>query len=166
MSNTARKLSPGYEEQYLHKLCTPAEAAGIVDSGDHLCFPICAGEPTLFVKALAARKHELKGVVVNQQHHLCPDYLTEESIPHIKVNSWFTSHVSRKAVQNGWADFVPNNFHEVPKLLREYWPVDVAGTVVSPMDEHGYFTCSLSVAYTMEAIRKAIDQISKQESGR
>lgn len=155
MSNTARKLSPGYEEQYMQKLCTPAEAAVVVNSGDHLCFPICAGEPTLFVQALADRMQELDGVIVNQQHHLNPAYLNEESIPHIRVNSWFTSHVSRKAVQNGWADFVPNYFHEVPKLLREYWPVDVAGTVVSPMDEHGYFTCSLSVAYTMEAIRKA-----------
>lgn len=154
MSSVA--VAPGsYENEYRQKLSTPEEAAAIVRSGDHLCFPICAGEPTLLVKAIAARKHELEGVVVNQQHHLCPDYLTQESIPHIRVNSWFTSHVSRKAVQNGWADFVPNYFHEVPKLLREYWPVDVAGTVVSPMDEHGFFTCSLSVAYTMEAIKKA-----------
>jgi acyl-CoA hydrolase len=146
---------PNYDKEYQLKLRTPEDAATIVKSGDHLCFPICAGEPTLFVKALAARKHELEGVVVNQQHHLCPDYFTEESVPHIKVNSWFTSHVSRKAVQNGWADFIPNYFHEVPKLLREYWPIDIAGTAVSPMDEHGYFTCSLSVAYTMEAIKKA-----------
>ncbi len=155
MSSTAVKFMPSYEDQYQQKLCTPAEAAAIVNSGDHLCFPICAGEPTLFVQALADRKSELKGVVVNQQHHLNPAYLNPESIEHIRVNSWFTSHVSRKAVQSGWADFVPNYFHEVPKLLREYWPIDVAGTVVSPMDEHGYFTCSLSVAYTMEAIKKA-----------
>ncbi len=147
--------APNYKQEYQQKLCTPAQAANIVNSGDHLCFPICAGEPTLFVKALAARKTELQGVVVNQQHHLCPDYLTPESTPHIRVNSWFTSHVSRQGVQDGWIDFIPNYFHEVPKLLREYWPVDVAGTVVSPMDEHGFFTCSLSVAYTMEAIKKA-----------
>lgn len=144
-----------YENEYQQKLCTPEEAASIVKSGDSLCFPISCGEPTLFVRALAARKHELHGVVVNQQHHLCPDYFTEDSAPHIKVNAWFTSHVSREAVQKGWADFVPNYFHEVPRLLREYWPIDVAGTVVSPMDEHGYFTCSLSVAYTMEAVKKA-----------
>ena len=155
MPNTALNYSLTYSEQYQQKLCTPAQAAATVISGEHLCFPICAGEPTLFVQALADRKQELAGVVVNQQHHLNPAYLNEESVPHIKVNSWFTSGVSRKAVQNGWADFVPNYFHEVPKLLREYWPVDVAGTVVSPMDEHGYFTCSLSVAYTMEAIKKA-----------
>ena len=144
-----------YEQQYREKLCTAEEAAATVKSGDHLCFPIMVGEPTLFVRALAARKKELTGVVVNQQHHLCPDYFTEDSIPHIKVNAWFTSHVSRHAVQNGWADFVPNHFHEVPKLLTEYWPIDVAGTVVSPMDEHGFFSCSLSVAYTMAAVKKA-----------
>jgi acyl-CoA hydrolase len=144
-----------HEKEYLQKLCSPQEAAAIVTSGDHLCFPLFAGEPTMFVRALAARKRELEGVVVNQQHHLCPDYFTEDSVPHIKVNAWFTSHVSRRAVQNGWADFVPNNFHEVPKLIREHWPVDVAGTVVSPMDDHGFFTCGLSVGYTMEAIKKA-----------
>jgi acyl-CoA hydrolase len=153
--NTVKLAKSNYEQEYQRKLCTPQEAAASVKSGDHLCFPIFAGEPTLFVKALAARKHELEGVVVNQQHHLCPDYFTEDSVPHIKVNAWFTSHVSRQAVQRGWADFVPNAFHEVPRLLREYWPVDLAGTVVSPMDEHGYFTCSLSVAYTMEAVKKA-----------
>ena len=142
-------------EQYRQKLTTPGEAAALVKSGDHLVFPICAGEPTLLVKALAARKHELYGVVVNQQHHLSDAYLDAASAPHIRVNSWFTSAVSRKAVQNGWADFVPNYFHEVPKLLREYWPIHLLGTVVSPMDEHGFFTCSLSVAYTMAALGKA-----------
>lgn len=154
MNNAAVAISR-YEQEYQQKLCSAAAVAETVKSGDHLCFPICAGEPTLLVKALAARKRELEGVVVNQQHHLCPDYLTEDAVAHIRVNSWFTSHVSRKAVQNGWADFVPNYFHEVPKLLREYWPIDLAGTVVSPMDEHGFFTCSLSVAYTMEAVKKA-----------
>ncbi|HZV81383.1 MAG TPA: acetyl-CoA hydrolase/transferase C-terminal domain-containing protein [Geobacteraceae bacterium] len=162
---SVKRAKLSFEQEYQQKVCTAEEAASIVKSGDSLCFPISVGEPTLFVRALAARKRELQGVTINQQHHLCPDYFTEDSVPHIKVNAWFTSHVSREAVQKGWADFVPNYFHEVPKLLREYWPVDVAGTVVSPMDEHGYFTCSLSVAYTMEAIKKAskvVVQVSPQ----
>jgi acyl-CoA hydrolase len=153
--NSLAQARSSFEQEYRHKLCSPAEAASIVKSGDHLCFPLFAGEPTLFVRALAARKRELEGVVVNQQHHLCPDYFTEDAPPHIRVNAWFTSHVSRAAVQKGWADFTPNNFNEVPKLLREYWPIDVAGATVSPMDEHGFFTCGLSVGYTMEAIKKA-----------
>ena len=153
--NVIALAKQNFELEYQQKFCTPEDAASIVKSGDHLCFPLGVGEPTLFVKALAARKRELEGVIVNQQHHLCPDYFTEDSVPHIKVNAWFTSHVSREAVQKGWADFVPNHFSEVPKLLSEYWPVDVAGTVVSPMDEHGFFTCGLSVGYTMEAIKKA-----------
>jgi len=147
--------SSNFEREYREKLCSPQEAAATVKSGDQLCFPLNAGEPTLFVRALAARKNDLEGVVVNQQHHVTPDYFTEDSPPHIRVQSWFTSHVSRAAVQRGWADFVPNNFSEVPKLLREYWPIDLVAAVVSPMDEHGFFTCGLSVGYTLEAIRKA-----------
>ncbi len=147
--------SSPFVEEYSQKLCSPAEAAAAVKSGEFLVFPICAGEPILFTKALAARQQSLEGVTINQQHHVCADYFTEESPKHIKVNSWFTSGVSRKAVQNGWADWVPNYFHEVPKLITECWPVDWVGTMVSPMDEHGYFTCSLSVAYTMAALRKA-----------
>lgn len=163
--NNAKGAQRDYGQEYRQKLCSPEEAALAVKSGDHLCFPLSVGEPTLFVRALAARKHELKGVVVNQQHHLSPDYFTEDSVPHIKGNAWFISHVSREAVQKGWADFVPNYFYEVPRLLREYWPVDVAGTVVSPMDERGYFSCSLSVAYTLEAVRlakKVVVQVNQQ----
>ncbi len=142
-------------EEYQQKLSTPAEAASAVQNGEFLVFPICAGEPILFTKALAARQQSLEGVTINQQHHVCADYFTEASAKHIKVNSWFTSGASRKAVQNGWADWVPNYFHEVPMLMTEYWPVDWVGTMVSPMDEHGYFSCSLSVAYTMAALKKA-----------
>ena len=79
MPNTAPPVIPRQHE-YRQKLCTPAEAASIVKSGDHLCFPIGVGEPTLFVKALAARKRELDGVIVNQQHHLCPDYFTRSRL--------------------------------------------------------------------------------------
>ncbi|MFZ2949337.1 MAG: acetyl-CoA hydrolase/transferase C-terminal domain-containing protein, partial [Desulfuromonadaceae bacterium] len=144
-----------FEKEYQQKLCTAAEAASIVKSGDYLSLPIGVGEPTLFVRELAARKRELFEVVINQQHPLSPDFFTEDSVPHMKVNSWFTSPAARNAVQKGWTDFVPNNFNEGPRLLSEYWPIDIAGTVVSPMDEHGYFTCSLAVAYTMEAVKKA-----------
>ncbi len=150
-----KRATLSFEQEYQQKLCTAAEAASIVKSGDYLSLPIGVGEPTLFVRELAARKRELFEVVINQQHPLSPDFFTEDSAPHIKVNSWFTSPAARNAVQKGWTDFVPNNFNEGPRLLREYWPIDIAGTVVSPMDDHGYFTCSLAVAYTMEAVKKA-----------
>jgi len=99
--DSVKNAKRSFEQEYREKLCSPEEAAATVKSGDYLCFPISVGEPTLFVRALAARKHELQGVVINQQHHLCPDYFTEDSVPHIKVNAWFTSHVSRRSRKGG-----------------------------------------------------------------
>jgi acyl-CoA hydrolase len=61
VENAKRNL----EKEYQQKLCTAAEAAATVKSGDFLCFPIAVGEPTLFVRALAARKHEPEGVIIN-----------------------------------------------------------------------------------------------------
>ena len=54
-----------------------------------------------------------------------------------------------------WADFTPNYFHEIPRLIREVWPSDAAGAIVSPMDEHGFFSLGLGVDYTWEALHKA-----------
>jgi acyl-CoA hydrolase len=79
----------------------------------------------------------------------------EATSSHIHHNSLFTSGASRAAVQGGWADFTPNYFHEVPRLIRDYWQVDVAVATVSPMDEHGFFSLGLGPEYIMEAILNA-----------
>lgn len=144
-----------YILEYQQKLGSAAAAAASIKSGDHLCFLAAAGEPSLLVQALVDRKHELQGVVVNQNHPHSAAYFNQESAKHIKFNSWFCSSADRTAVQNGWADYVPNNFHEFPKLLTEYWPVDLMGTVVSSMDEDGFFTCGLYAGYAMAALKKA-----------
>lgn len=140
---------------YRDKLVRPADAAAAIDSGDHIWFPVGVGEPHAFLRALVDRKHELRGVTIHQILTVRPWYFEKETAPHIKFNSWFTSGASRAAVQGGWADFTPNYFHEIPKLIRDYWAADVVSAVVSPMDAHGYFSMSLGVDYTWEALKKA-----------
>jgi len=144
-----------WQEMYKEKLFSASDAAAAIESGEHIWFPVGIGEPYAFLKALVDRKKELQGVTINQILPVRPWYYDEESAPHIKHNSWFTSGASRAAVHGGWADFTPNYFHEVPKLLREYWAADTVGVVVSPMDEHGYFSMSLGCDYAWEALKKA-----------
>ncbi len=144
-----------WQQMYGEKLVSADEAAAAIESGDHIWFPVGAGEPDVFLKALVERKKTLQGVVTHQILPAKPGYFDEETAPHIRHDSLFLSGASRAAVQGGWADLTPNYFHEIPRLIREYWPADAVSAVVSPMDEHGYFSLSLGVDYTWEAIKKA-----------
>ncbi len=144
-----------WQKIYDDKLVTAEEAAAVIESGDHLWFPVGAGEPDVFLKALIARKDTLSGVVIHQILPAKPGYFDRETAPHIRHDSLFISGASREAVQGGWADLTPNYFSEIPRLIRDYWSADGVGVVVAPMDEHGYFSLSLGVDYTWEALKKA-----------
>lgn len=74
---------------------------------------------------------------------------------HFLHNSWFASGLCRDAINEGWADFTPNYFHESPRLYEQYVPVDVLMAAVSPMDKHGYFSLGVSVDYTSTAVKVA-----------
>lgn len=143
------------EEVYRQKLMTAEEAAKLIKSGDQLWFPVGGGEPIDVPVEMVKRASELEGVVVNQILALKPTLGKPELAPHIRYNAWFASGPNRQAINEGLADFTANYFHEIPRLLREYWPVDVVMASVSPMDKHGYFSLSLGVDYIYEAIRKA-----------
>lgn len=144
-----------WQKMYQEKLVSAEGAAAAIESGDHIWFPVGAGEPYSFISALADRRESLKDVTTYQILPAKPGYFDEETSQSIKHNSLFTSGASREAVQAGWSDVTPNYFHEIPRLIREYWSADVAGAIVSPMDEHGFFSMGLGVDYTWEAIKKA-----------
>ena len=144
-----------WQQSYDDKLVSANEAAEAIESGDHLWLPVGAGEPDVFLEALIERKLSLKDVVTHQLLPAKPGYFDKETSAHIRHDSLFISGASREAVHGGWADLTPNYFHELPRLIREYWPVDAVSVVVSPMDGHGYFSLGLGVDYTWEAFHKA-----------
>jgi itaconate CoA-transferase len=65
------------------------------------------------------------------------------------------SGASRKAVKVGLSYYVPNYFHQVPRLILENMKVGVTVTTVSPMDQAGYFSFGTAVDYTSTAARAA-----------
>ena len=144
-----------WQQIYDTKLVSANEAAATIKSGDHIWLPVGAGEPDVFLKALIDRRLSLKDVVIHQILPAKPGYFDKETSSHIRHDSLFVSGASREAVHQGWADFTPSHFHEIPRLIREYWSADVVSVVVSPMDEHGYFSLGLGVDYTWEALHKA-----------
>jgi itaconate CoA-transferase len=51
--------------------------------------------------------------------------------------------------------FVPNYFHQVPRLLKDTVDLDVCVTTVSPMDRFGYFSFGTANDFTSSAARQA-----------
>jgi acyl-CoA hydrolase len=140
---------------FKRKLVSPEEAVKIIESDDDIWFPVGGGEPQLLPKALLERRHSLSGVNINQILPIKPTYFKEEYAKNIRHNSWFCSGASRSAVNEGWGEFIPNYFHETPKLLTLYRKANVAMATVAPMDRHGYFSLSIGVDYIKAAIAKA-----------
>ena len=144
-----------YKDMYAKKRVTAEEAVKVIESGDDIWLPVAAAEPQLLPAALMKRKQELRGVCLNQLLPLKPVYLDQDFAENIRHYSWFCSGASRIAVNEGWGEFIPNYFHEIPKLVFLYRKANVVMTSVAPMDKHGYFSLGVSVDYTKAAIAKA-----------
>ena len=143
--------------QYRNKLMSATEAAALVRDGDTVVVPTGVGEPPALLAALSARRHELRGVAVSQILPLRRfDYLDPATREHVRHDAYFFGGATRAGGKEGWVDFVPAYFSELPMLIdRGLSPADVVFSMASPMDEHGYFALSLAPDYTMAAVRRA-----------
>jgi itaconate CoA-transferase len=56
-------------------------------------------------------------------------------------------------VRAGTHIFVPNQFHQIPRLIRDFMEVDVTVTTVSPMDRAGFFSFGTVNDYISTAAR-------------
>lgn len=143
--------------QYNSKLCTAKEAVSNIQNEDHVYCALCAGEPPALLQAISDNVTSYENVSIMQ---MLPSrdysYIKPENIEHVKLSSWFSNSAGRNAVNEGWADYTPQHFHDVCHLMRQdLVPVDVYIAAVSPMDDQGYFSLSASVCYAFDAIKKA-----------
>lgn len=142
---------------YQQKKMSPFDAIRVVRSGDTIVVPTAVGEPPNLLNALSEMRREFRNVTVSQ---ILPvrkyDYFDPSTADHIRHTAYFFSGASRAGGQEGWIDFLPGYFSELPVLIRRgLTPVDVVFTMASPMDEHGYFSLALAPDYTMEAVKRA-----------
>jgi acyl-CoA hydrolase len=150
-----------FRNEYQQKLCSPSAIAKRIESGDKCVAPVMGGEPREILKAMASHSKEnnLKDI---EHHQLLAfhdhDYLAPEMAESIKHISWFTSGFSRKAVQEGRADYMPAYYNDVPRMWNEFVKPDVFYALVSPMDEHGYFSFGVSCSGTL-ALKSRAERI-------
>ncbi len=136
---------------------TPQEAVSVIQSGDNLFVHSAGASPQVLVKALAERSGELHDVNIYQLHTEGEaPYASPECADVFRVKNLFVGGNTRKAVNEGRADFIPVFLSDVPRLFRrKIIELDVAILQVSPPDKNGYCTLGISVDTSLAAAQTA-----------
>ena len=142
---------------YQQKLGTAADAIAHIKNGDFVIVPTAVAEPPTLLTTLSEQRQRFSDVKVAQILVVRKyGYLDPETVDHVRHVAFFFGNASRPGGQQGWIDFIPSYFSEMPSLIeRGQIPADVVLSLASPMDEHGYFSLSLGADYTMAAVAKA-----------
>jgi acyl-CoA hydrolase len=115
--------------------------------------PMANGEPVGLLDVLEEHHERLRGVRVHQMHVLHErGYLHGECGDHLRHVSYFLSPATRQAYWDGHVDLVPNNFSEMPRLLREATRCSIVLAAASPPDRHGYFSLGTNAEYVARFI--------------
>lgn len=154
-----------WEIDYNEKLITAEEAVKKIKSDQRVVVGHAVGEPSFLMDAMVANKNDYSNVEIV---HMVPmgkaEYTRADMAPHFRHNAVFVGGPTRKAVEDGNADYTPCFFYQVPKLLKNL-TVDVALIQVSSPDSHGYCSFGVSNDYTKPAANMAklvIAQINDQ----
>ena len=141
------------------KFITADEAVKVVKSGDHVHLSSVASAPEVLIDALCRRGD------AGALHHVYIYHLhTEGNAPYTHPryqgifhhHAFFVGQNVRKAVQTGYADYIPVFLSETQKLYRcGALPCNVAMIQVSPPDKHGFVSLGTSVDATLAAMECA-----------
>lgn len=140
-----------FQAQYQQKKMSAAEAVKLVQNNDTILVGTAAGEPPSLLAALSDRRRELLGVRVSQILALKKyGYFDPETVQHVRHAAYFLGGASRAGAQEGWSDFVPCSFSDIPSMIRRHQtPAEVVFCMASPMDDKGYMSLGLSPDYCM-----------------
>ncbi|NMM39146.1 MAG: acetyl-CoA hydrolase/transferase family protein [Glaciimonas sp.] len=145
------------QDLYQKKRGTAEDAISQIKNGDFIIVPTGVGEPPTLLTALSEQRRRFHDVKVGQILAVRKyGYIDPETVEHVRHVAFFFGGATRPGGQNGWIDFIPSYFSEMPSMIeRGQIPADVVFSMASPMDQHGYFSLSLGTDYTMAAVAKA-----------
>jgi acyl-CoA hydrolase len=146
-----------YQDLYAGKRVAAADALSHVRNGDLIIIPTGAGEPPTLLTALSEQRRNFRDVKVSQILAMRKyGYIDPQTTEHVRHVAFFYGGGTRAGGKEGWVDFTPNYFSEIPAMIeRNQIAADVVFSMASPMDAHGYFSLSLGADYTMAAVAKA-----------
>ena len=141
---------------YDKRRMSASDAVKKIKSGDRVSVAHAVGEPSHILDAMVANRSAYKGV---ELVHMVPmgkaEYVQPEMAEHFKHNALFVGAKTRKAVEEGRAEFTPCFFSQIPLIWDRNLPLDVAIIHVSKPDNHGFCSLGVSVDYSLHAAKNA-----------
>lgn len=149
-----------FASQYKDKLRDADDAVAPVGDDSLLIYGAMLAEPPAVLWALATRLRtgDLKKLRIfagPASQHSLDSVLALDLADCVERESFFVGTGDRTRVNVGLNYLVPAHFHQVPRLIEEHMQVDVAATVVSPMDRAGYFSLGVANDFISTAVRRA-----------
>lgn len=156
-----KRIPDSFLERYGERFAEPEEVFRHIRRGDHIFIGTGCGEPQFLVNQLAAYvESNPKALFDAEVFHVwtlgVAPYADEKFSRNFRHNSFFIGNNTRRAVNEGLADYTPIFLSQVPALLRRrHIPIDVALVQVSPPDRNGYMSLGVSVDITKQAVESA-----------
>lgn len=146
-----------WKEHLAANTCTAEEAIKSIRSGDDVVYGHGAGVPQVINQALVKNKENYRDVSIYHMIYLAdPVHLMPGMETHFRLKSSFLDAASRKAVEEGRADFYPCYFHQLPLMFDiKSFPVDVAVLQVTTPDNDGFCSFGVTIDYIKAAVRNA-----------
>jgi acyl-CoA hydrolase len=110
------------------------------------------GEPVTVLDAIEAGAEQLSSITVHQMLPLRRRRYMHGDFAGLRHVSWFLSPANREAFHEGTCDLVPNNFSDVPRLMRRSTRRTLVLAASSPPDRHGYFSLGPHAEYSAAMI--------------
>src|SRR5919199_6951427 len=156
---TARKPGvtkpPTIEAALDEKRRSPEAVLDHFGEGADLIAGLGNGEPVTVLDAIEAGADRLSDVRIHQMLPLRERSYMHGDYPGLRHVSWFLSPANREAFHEGACELVPNNFSEVPSLMRRSTRCSLVLASVSPPDRHGYFSLGTHADYAAALIGQA-----------
>ena len=155
-----------FADTYKGKLMTAEAAATLIPSGTTMAMGMAMAEPPAILGALADRARaggveKLKLYYFEATSIAGTTVLDYALVDRIEPYCMFMTKADRDTVKRGLHEhrkvlrYVPNTFHQAPRLLSEEIGVESFVCAVSPMDRHGYMTFGVGNDYSSKVGRTA-----------
>lgn len=157
-------IQSSWEIIYAKRCTTAQKAIQHIESFQKIFLAPMCNEPQALVEELVRQKARLQGISLYNIVLGSPcKYADTACHPHFSIRTFLSSPLLKNAFENKKCDYVPVNFSDIPRWIKEE-NVDVALIQVSPPNVDGFCNLGLSVDVVQTLIKEATIVIGEVNS--